>query len=61
MPTGLVALLDDISVIAKAAAATIDDVGVAAAGTTLKVESSVSAKVGAKAGAAEPAAQTLKT
>ena len=30
MPTGLVALLDDISVIAKAAAATIDDVGVAA-------------------------------
>jgi predicted DNA repair protein MutK len=31
MPTGLVALLDDISVIAKAAAATIDDVGVAAA------------------------------
>ncbi|MEQ1640286.1 MAG: DUF808 domain-containing protein [Novosphingobium sp.] len=31
MPTGLVALLDDISVIAKMAAATIDDVGVAAA------------------------------
>ena len=31
MPTGLVALFDDISVIAKAAAATIDDVGVAAA------------------------------
>lgn len=31
MPTGLVALLDDISVIAKAAAASIDDVGVAAA------------------------------
>ncbi len=31
MPSGLVALLDDISVIAKAAAATIDDVGVAAA------------------------------
>lgn len=30
MPTGLVALLDDIAVIAKAAAATIDDVGVAA-------------------------------
>lgn len=30
MPTGLVALLDDISVIAKAAAASIDDVGVAA-------------------------------
>ncbi len=30
MPTGLVALLDDISVIAKAAAATIDDVGIAA-------------------------------
>jgi uncharacterized protein len=31
MPTGLVALLDDISIIAKAAAASIDDVGVAAA------------------------------
>ncbi|MEQ1541618.1 MAG: DUF808 domain-containing protein [Novosphingobium sp.] len=31
MPTGLVALLDDIAVIARAAAATIDDVGVAAA------------------------------
>ena len=31
MPTGLVALLDDISVIAKAAAASIDDVGLAAA------------------------------
>ena len=31
MPTGLVALLDDISVIAKAAAASLDDVGVAAA------------------------------
>ncbi len=30
MPSGLVALLDDISVIAKAAAATLDDVGVAA-------------------------------
>ncbi len=30
MPTGLVALLDDISVIAKAAAATLDDVGLAA-------------------------------
>ncbi len=30
MPTGLVALLDDISVIAKAAAASIDDVGLAA-------------------------------
>lgn len=31
MPTGLVALLDDIAVIAKAAAASIDDVGLAAA------------------------------
>jgi predicted DNA repair protein MutK len=31
MPTGLVALLDDISVIAKVAAASIDDVGMAAA------------------------------
>ena len=31
MPTGLVALLDDVSVIARAAAASIDDVGVAAA------------------------------
>ncbi len=31
MPTGLVALLDDISIIAKAAAASLDDVGVAAA------------------------------
>ncbi len=31
MPTGLVALLDDISVIARAAAASIDDVGLAAA------------------------------
>ncbi len=31
MPSGLVALLDDISVIARAAAASIDDVGVAAA------------------------------
>ena len=31
MPTGLVALLDDIAVIAKMAAATIDDVGIAAA------------------------------
>lgn len=31
MPTGLVALLDDISVIAKAAAASLDDVGAAAA------------------------------
>jgi predicted DNA repair protein MutK len=31
MPTGLVALLDDIAVIAKAAAASIDDVGIAAA------------------------------
>ncbi len=31
MPSGLVALLDDISVIAKAAAASIDDVGAAAA------------------------------
>ncbi|MFN9499309.1 MAG: DUF808 family protein, partial [Erythrobacteraceae bacterium] len=30
MPSGLVALLDDISVIAKAAAASIDDVAVAA-------------------------------
>lgn len=30
MPSGLVALLDDISVIAKAAAASVDDVGVAA-------------------------------
>ncbi len=30
MPTGLVALLDDISVIAKVAAASIDDVGLAA-------------------------------
>lgn len=30
MPTGLVALLDDISLIAKAAAASIDDVGLAA-------------------------------
>lgn len=31
MPSGLVALLDDISVIAKAASASIDDIGVAAA------------------------------
>lgn len=31
MPTGLVALLDDVALIAKAAAASIDDVGVAAA------------------------------
>lgn len=31
MPTGLVALLDDISLIARAAAASLDDVGVAAA------------------------------
>jgi predicted DNA repair protein MutK len=31
MPTGLVALLDDISVIARAAAASLDDVGLAAA------------------------------
>lgn len=31
MPSGLVALLDDISVIAKAAAASLDDVGLAAA------------------------------
>ena len=31
MPSGLVALLDDISLIARAAAASIDDVGVAAA------------------------------
>ncbi|MCW1430141.1 DUF808 domain-containing protein [Novosphingobium sp. JCM 18896] len=31
MPSGLVALLDDVSVIAKAAAASLDDVGVAAA------------------------------
>lgn len=31
MPSGLVALLDDISVIAKAAAASLDDVGAAAA------------------------------
>ncbi|WP_408589481.1 DUF808 domain-containing protein [Novosphingobium sp.] len=31
MPSGLVALLDDISVIAKVAAASLDDVGVAAA------------------------------
>lgn len=30
MPTGLVALLDDVSLIARAAAASIDDVGVAA-------------------------------
>ena len=30
MPTGLVALLDDVSVIARAAAASIDDVGLAA-------------------------------
>ena len=30
MPSGLVALLDDISVIAKAASASIDDIGVAA-------------------------------
>ena len=30
MPSGLVALLDDISVIAKAASASIDDVAVAA-------------------------------
>ncbi len=31
MPTGLVALLDDIAVIARAAAASLDDVGIAAA------------------------------
>ncbi len=31
MPSGLVALLDDVSVIAKATAASIDDIGVAAA------------------------------
>ena len=31
MPSGLVALLDDIAVIAKVAAASIDDVGLAAA------------------------------
>ena len=31
MPSGLVALLDDISVIAKVAAASLDDVGAAAA------------------------------
>ncbi len=31
MPTGLVALLDDVSVIARAAAASLDDVGAAAA------------------------------
>src|ERR1044072_8618377 len=31
MPSGLVALLDDVSVIAKLAASSIDDVGVAAA------------------------------
>ena len=30
MPGGLVALLDDVSVIARTAAASIDDVGVAA-------------------------------
>ena len=30
MPTGLVALLDDIAVIAKLAAASLDDVGAAA-------------------------------
>ena len=30
MPTGLVALLDDVSVIARAAAASVDDIGVAA-------------------------------
>ena len=31
MPSGLVALLDDIAVIAKIAAASLDDVGAAAA------------------------------
>lgn len=31
MPTGIIALLDDISVIAKAAAASLDDIGLAAA------------------------------
>ena len=31
MPTGLVALLDDVAAIAKVAAASVDDIGVAAA------------------------------
>jgi predicted DNA repair protein MutK len=36
MPSGLVALLDDISVIAKASAASIDDIGVAASRAGVK-------------------------
>ncbi len=36
MPSGLVALLDDISVIAKAASASIDDIGVAASRAGVK-------------------------
>ena len=36
MPSGLVALLDDVSVIAKAAAASIDDIGVAASRAGVK-------------------------
>ncbi len=31
MPTGLVALLDDVAAIAKVAAASVDDIGAAAA------------------------------
>ena len=30
MPSGIVALLDDVSIIARAAAASVDDIGVAA-------------------------------
>ena len=36
MPTGFVALLDDISVIAKVAAASIDDIGAAASKAGVK-------------------------
>ena len=36
MPSGLIALLDDVATIAKLAAASIDDVGLAAAKATTK-------------------------
>ncbi len=36
MPSGLIALLDDIATIAKLAAASVDDVGLAAAKASTK-------------------------
>ena len=36
MPSGLAALLDDVAVLARAAAASVDDIGAAAARASMK-------------------------